>query len=241
MPWQQGMWLIRIVSKNLHTKYELNATQNKGVIEVLSWLPWQLGYHSNEAYGWCLSSQRTSLPNLKSVRLKTKELLRFHSGCHGIKISLVLNRNVVSAARDLVPTSKKPLPFTNWVGKWLIFDSFWIGFKFVDAADTEGLMVQMAPWSCQLRLYSENNSLLYFHQLHQRLKIRRRLLFPTKIKTIWINFSTIYPKSGTCKKLHEANFWTACTLAPCFHQLQLDNSRFGWIIQWFNEKMSWVT
>ena len=53
------------------------------------------------------------LPNLKSVRLKTKELLRFHSGCHIMTISLVLNRNVVSAARDLVPTSKKPLPFTN--------------------------------------------------------------------------------------------------------------------------------
>ena len=41
---------MHIVSKNLHTTYELNATQNKGVIEVLSWLPWQLGYHSNEVY-----------------------------------------------------------------------------------------------------------------------------------------------------------------------------------------------
>ena len=28
-------------------------------------------------------------------------------------VSLVFNGNVVSAARDLVPTSKKPLPFTN--------------------------------------------------------------------------------------------------------------------------------
>ena len=52
------------------------------------------------------------MPSLKSVRLKTKELLRFHSGCHIMTIGLVLNRNVVSAARDLVPTSKKPLPFT---------------------------------------------------------------------------------------------------------------------------------
>ena len=56
---------------------------------------------------------RTSMPNLKSVRLKAKELLRFHSGCHGMKISLVSNQNVESAARDLVPTSRKPLPFTN--------------------------------------------------------------------------------------------------------------------------------
>ena len=33
-----------------------------------------------------------------------------------MKISLVSNQNVASAARDLVPTSKKPLPFTNC--KW---------------------------------------------------------------------------------------------------------------------------
>ena len=55
------------------------------------------------------------MPNLKSVGLRTKELLRFHSGCHGMKISLVSNRNVVSAAKDLVPTSKKSLPFTNCI------------------------------------------------------------------------------------------------------------------------------
>ena len=53
------------------------------------------------------------MPNLKSVRRKTKELLRFHSGCHGTKVSLVSNQNVASAARDLVPTSKRPLSFTN--------------------------------------------------------------------------------------------------------------------------------
>ena len=33
-----------------------------------------------------------------------------------MKISLVSNREVASAARDLVPTSKKPLPFTNCKG-----------------------------------------------------------------------------------------------------------------------------
>ena len=60
---------------------------------------------------YCLKEPQ--MPNLKSVRLKTKELLRFHSGCHGMKIRLVSNQNVASAARDLVPTSKKPLSFTN--------------------------------------------------------------------------------------------------------------------------------
>ena len=54
--------------------------------------------------------------NLKSVRLKTMELMRFHSNCNGMKISLVSNRNVVSAARDLVSTFKKPLHFTNCSG-----------------------------------------------------------------------------------------------------------------------------
>ena len=55
------------------------------------------------------------MPNLKSVGLETKELLRFHSGCHGMKISFVSNRHVVSAARDLVPTSKRPLPFPDHI------------------------------------------------------------------------------------------------------------------------------
>ena len=107
------MSLVPIVSKTLHIKYELNTTENKGVIKVWIWLPWQPGYHSNEVPYRCLLSQRPSMPNLKSVGLKAKELLGFHSGCHDMKISLVSNRNVASAARDLVATSKKPLPFTN--------------------------------------------------------------------------------------------------------------------------------
>ena len=40
-------------------------------------------------------------------------LIRFYSGCHSIKLSLLSNRNLASAAGDLVPTSKIPLPFTN--------------------------------------------------------------------------------------------------------------------------------
>ena len=47
---------------------------------------------------------------------KTKELLRFHIGCHAIKFGLVSNRNVVSMARDLVPTSKK-LYFSQTIKK----------------------------------------------------------------------------------------------------------------------------
>ena len=52
---------------------------------------------------------------MTSIRLRTKKLLRFHSGCDGMKISIVSNRNVASAGRDLVPTSKKTLPFTNCI------------------------------------------------------------------------------------------------------------------------------
>ena len=59
----------------LHTKYELNMTQNK--IKVLSCM------HNNKVCGWCLSSQETSIANMTSIRLRTKELLRFYSGCHG--------------------------------------------------------------------------------------------------------------------------------------------------------------
>ena len=45
-----------------------------------------------------------------SKNVHTK-LLRFQSGCHGMKIGLVSNRNIASAARDLVPTSKKTFTF----------------------------------------------------------------------------------------------------------------------------------
>ena len=72
-----------IAPRTFHTKYELNTTKDKIIIEVSLWLPWELSYHSNEV---CVSfqlSQRTSIPNVNSARSKTKELLRIHSGCHG--------------------------------------------------------------------------------------------------------------------------------------------------------------
>ena len=37
-----------VVSRDLHTKYEINRTEDKEVIEVSLWLPWQLSFHSNE-------------------------------------------------------------------------------------------------------------------------------------------------------------------------------------------------
>ena len=41
-----------------------------------------------------------------SGHMGEKTLLRFYSFCHDMKISLVSNRTVASAAGDLVPTSK---------------------------------------------------------------------------------------------------------------------------------------
>ena len=74
-PWQQGVWLMPIIPRKVHTIYELNTTYEKGVIEVSLWLPWQLSYHRNEVCHWCLLSQRTSIPNMNLIQLKTKELL----------------------------------------------------------------------------------------------------------------------------------------------------------------------
>ena len=37
-----------IVSRDLLTKYELNRTLDKEVIDVSLWLPWQPSFHSNE-------------------------------------------------------------------------------------------------------------------------------------------------------------------------------------------------
>ena len=72
-----------IVPRNLHTKYGLNTTSDNGIIKVSLWLPWQLSNLSNEVVGQCLLCQGTSIPHMEPIRLKTKELLSFHSGCHG--------------------------------------------------------------------------------------------------------------------------------------------------------------
>ena len=76
------------VPKNLHANYGLNISQDKGVTNVSLWLPWQLSYHSSEVYGWCLTSQRTSMSNMDSIRLKTKELLMYHCGCYGNLVTI---------------------------------------------------------------------------------------------------------------------------------------------------------
>ena len=70
-------WLMPVVSRNLHTKYWLITVEDKGVIKVSPWLPWQLCYYSNEVVGWCLSCQGTSMPNTDAISLKEKKLLRF--------------------------------------------------------------------------------------------------------------------------------------------------------------------
>ena len=49
-------------------------------------MPWQLRFHSNEVWGWCLLSQRTFMPNVDSIQLRTKELLTYHCGCHGNEV-----------------------------------------------------------------------------------------------------------------------------------------------------------
>ena len=64
-----------------------------------------------------------------SLRFQSKKLLKFHSGCHGMKISIVSNRNVASAARDLVSTSIKPLPFSNCIEASIYLD---IGDVFIE-------------------------------------------------------------------------------------------------------------
>ena len=43
---------------------------------------------SSEVYGRCLTSQRTSMPNMDSIRLKTKELLMYHCGCYGNLVTI---------------------------------------------------------------------------------------------------------------------------------------------------------
>ena len=81
---------VSIVSKDLHTKYELNTTKDKEVIEVSLWLPWQLNFQSNQVCSWCLLLQGTSIPNTHSIRLETNNLLLFPSGCHGNQVFIAM-------------------------------------------------------------------------------------------------------------------------------------------------------
>ena len=70
-----------------------------------TWLPWQpecnindafvilsswqcYSFHGNEVWGRCLLPQWTSIPNVDSVWLKTKELLSYHRGCHGNLVTI---------------------------------------------------------------------------------------------------------------------------------------------------------
>ena len=45
LPQQRGMWLMPIIPRNLHSKYELNIIKDKEVVEASLWLPWQMSYH----------------------------------------------------------------------------------------------------------------------------------------------------------------------------------------------------
>ena len=94
------------ISKNLHRKYKLNITKT-GIIEISLWLLWQQSYYSNEVCGWYLSSQRASIPNMDSIRHKTKELLTYHHGCYG---------NLVTIATKYVAGVYHPIepPYQIW-------------------------------------------------------------------------------------------------------------------------------
>ena len=57
-----------------HAKYWLNMTEEKEVIKVSLWLPWQLSYHSNKVVGWCLLCQGAFIPNIDWIPLEAREL-----------------------------------------------------------------------------------------------------------------------------------------------------------------------
>ena len=65
---------MSFVLRKLYIKNKLNMTWEEWVIGISLLLPWQLSYHSNEVCGWCLLSQVSTMPNMKLIWLKTKEL-----------------------------------------------------------------------------------------------------------------------------------------------------------------------
>ena len=71
---------------HLWTQYDLRQRSYWG----FTLLPWQLSYHSNVVLSWCLSSQRSAIPNITLLRCRTKELLGFHFSCHGNWITIAM-------------------------------------------------------------------------------------------------------------------------------------------------------
>ena len=54
------------------------------------WLPWQPSNYSNELFGSCLMSHGSVMPNMNSIHLKTRELLRYHCSFHGNLVAVAL-------------------------------------------------------------------------------------------------------------------------------------------------------
>ena len=65
-------------AKSFLAKYELNTSYYTAVIETSLWLP---------VADTCCPTE-SFFANMNSVQLKTKDLLRFHSGYHGDQVSI---------------------------------------------------------------------------------------------------------------------------------------------------------
>ena len=66
-----------VIPRNLHTKYWLNMTEEKGVMKVSAWLPWQLSYYSNKIVGSCLLCQGTSIQAISGKNFSQSEYVAF--------------------------------------------------------------------------------------------------------------------------------------------------------------------
>ena len=65
----------------------------------------QPSYQGNKVRGWCLVFQRTSVPIMDLIWVKTEELLTYHFSCHGNLVTIA-TRYVVDAYCPVEPPCK---------------------------------------------------------------------------------------------------------------------------------------
>ena len=73
LPWQQDLWLIPIVLRNLQMYYKLNCAKDKGAADISMWLPWQPFHLGSLGFDNFELSLGTYVPNIFFIGFQAKE------------------------------------------------------------------------------------------------------------------------------------------------------------------------
>ena len=136
-----------------------------------------MSYYSNDVCDWCLLSQGTSIPNMNSIQLETKQLLRFHSSCHGNYVCMAMS-NVVFAC----PLKEPPCQIQT---QYNLKPASYCGYTSVAMA-TKLIQQQSMCWC----LLSQRTSIPNMNSV--RLKTKDLLTFHSGCHGSWVTIEARY-------------------------------------------------